>query len=347
MALFRATLAVALVAVGIGSATAQSIEPLRDAGNRPSMHLRLDNDTFAGSDRGYTNGIKIGFTSPTVASFQDPRLGPRLRSLNRRLAWLQPRGFDDYNVTLSLGQGMFTPEDWRLGEPDRLDRPYAGVLAGGVTYNGRDADKMRSTTLDIGLVGPSAVAEQAQDFVHDLIGGNEFRGWEHQLGDEPAFRVLHQRLRKWDLTDAARMSDAIVHYGGSIGNLTTFANAGVELRFGRALPDNFGSAPALPVAENTAPTRMSYYSRGPSMHGFVALDARYVLRDITLDGNTWRDSASVAREELVADLGIGFAMYWQGWKITFARYFRTKEFESQTADTKLGSITIRRDLADR
>ena len=82
------------------------------------------------------------------------------------------------------------------------------------------------------------------------------------------------------------------------------------------------------------------------MHAYVALDARYVLHDITLDGNTWRDSQSVAREELVADLGVGFAMYWQGWKVTFARYFRTKEFKGQSADSELGSITIRRDVAN-
>jgi lipid A 3-O-deacylase len=315
-----------------------------DADDRASIFLRVDNDAFADSDRGYTNGINIGFVSPTVESFQDPRLPPRLRSLNRRLAWLQPRGFEENNVALTLGQGIFTPEDWRRSEPDPLDRPYAGVLAAGITYNGRTGNSMRSTTLNVGLVGPSAGAEPAQDFVHELLGSNEFRGWDHQLRDEPAFRILHQRLRKWDLARASR-TDAIAHYGGSIGNLTTFANAGVELRFGRTLPDNFGSAPALPVAENTAPSRTPYYTRRPSIHGFVAFDARYVLRDITLDGNTWRDSASVERENFVADLGIGFALSWRGWRIHFARYFRTKEYESQSADTSLGGITIRRDVA--
>ena len=247
-------------------------------------------------------------------------------------------------MTLSLGQGMFTPEEWWLSEPNSLDRPYAGVLAAGVTYNGRNAQAMRSTTLNVGLVGPSALGEQLQDVVHELNGSNEFRGWDHQLGDEAVFRILHQRLRKWSLADRARKSDVIVHYGGSVGNLTTFANAGVELRFGRALPDNFGSAPTLPVGENTAPTRISYFAGRSSMHAYVALDARYVLHDITLDGNTWRDSQSVVREELVADLGVGFAMYWQGWKVTFARYFRTKEFKGQSADSELGSITIRRDV---
>ena len=332
--------------MGMASGAAFSAEQrIRgDAQNRNTMYLRLDNDAFAGTDRGYTNGIVLGFTSPTVESFQDPRLSPRLRWLNRRLGWLQPRGFEENNVTLTFGQGMFTPEDWRLSEPDPLDRPYAGVLAAGVTYNGRNENSMRTTTLTVGMVGPSAGAEQAQDFVHDLLGDNAFRGWDHQLRDEPVFRILHQRSRKWNL-DAAQRTDAIVHYGGSVGNLTTFANAGVELRFGRrTLPDNFGSAPALPVAEGTAPSRTPFYTRRSSIHGFVALDARYVLQDITLDGNTWRDSASVARKDFVADLGVGFAMHWRGWTMTFARYIRTKEYESQNSDTELGSITFRRDL---
>lgn len=246
--------------------TFASAEPARaDDRNRMAMYVRLDNDSFAGSDRGYTNGIRIGFTSPTVASFDDSRLPAPLRWLDRRLAWMQPRGFEDYNVTLAIGQGMFTPEDRRPRVPDPLDRPYAGVLVASVTYNGRDAHSMHSTTLELGLVGPSTLAEQTQDFVHDRLGSDEFRGWDHQLRDEPVARIIHQRLRKRVLARGPGMADAIVHYGGSIGNLATFANAGVELRFGRTLPDNFGTAPSLPAVENTAPSRTPLFatSLGP------------------------------------------------------------------------------------
>jgi lipid A 3-O-deacylase len=339
-----AVFAIAIVVLGIGRA-ALSAELIRaDEPNPFAMYLRVDNDAFAGTDHGYTNGIRVGFTSPSVPSFQDPQLPSLLGWLNRRLTWLQPRGFEEYNVSLSVGQAIFTPEDRQRVEPDPLDRPYAGVLAAEVTYNGRNADAMRATSLSVGVVGPLAGGEGLQDFVHTLADDNESRGWDHELRNEPVFRLLHQRLRKWNVTHVAGMSDAIVHFGGSVGNLETFANAGVELRFGRALPDNFGSAPTLPVGENSAPSRVPFYGRPSFIHGFLAIDARYMVHDITLDGNTWRDSPSVAREGFVADLGLGFAMYWQGWKITFARYFRTKEFESQHSDTQLGSITIRREL---
>jgi lipid A 3-O-deacylase len=78
------------------------------------------------------------------------------------------------------------------------------------------------------------------------------------------------------------------------------------------------------------------------VHAFAALDVRYVMHDITLDGNTFKDSASVDRKDLVADLGVGVAAHWGSWKIAFARYFRTSEFRGQDSDAELGSLTIRR-----
>jgi hypothetical protein len=329
--------ALATAALPTGTAHADD-EPARMA-----LHLRLENDVLSGSDRGYTNGFQLGFTSPTVESFGDAALPQRLRALNRRLTWLQPRGFSENNVAFTIAQGMFTPDESELSVPDPLDRPYAGMLLAGIVYSGRDSYSMRSTRLDVGLVGPSALAEQTQDLVHDVASVDKFQGWDHQLRDEPVFRILHQRMRKWDL-ETPRRVDAIVHYGGGIGNMTTFANAGAELRFGRLLPDDFGTAPAPQGGELTAPARSIGGDRMPSIHGYVAFDARYVLHDITLDGNTWSDSASVEREPLVADVAVGFAAYWRLWKITVARYFRTKEFETEQRDTDFGSITFRREL---
>lgn len=339
----RSLLAASFVAATSLAASLEShAEGSIDAANRMDFYIRLDNDVFAGTDRGYSNGTEFGFVSPTVADFQSERLSDAIRWLNRRLAWLQPQDYAHNNVVLTLGQGMYTPSDWRLENPDPNDRPYAGVLVTGVTYNGRDRDSMRSTTLNVGIVGPSALAQETQSLVHHVVGGRRFAGWDHQLRDEPVFRVLQQRMYKRTRIGAAAMADVIFHYGGSVGNLTTFVNAGAEIRFGSWFPDNFGSAPSLPVYENAAPSIGPLYSERMRLHGFIALDVRYVIRDITLDGNTFKDSASVDRKELVADLGIGIAAHWGNWKIAFARYFRTREFRGQDANAELGSITIRR-----
>lgn len=332
----------ASIALTLGSSALSQASESADDANGMTAYMRLDNDVFAGTDRGYSNGTEFGLVSPTLQSFQDASLSGTTRWLNRKLAWLQPEGYAYNNMVMTLGQGMFTPSDWRLTTPDPNDRPYAGVLLLGVTYNGRDENSMRSTTFNVGMVGPSAFAKETQEFVHSLVGGERFAGWDHQLRDEPVVRLMQQRLHKRTLTKPTWMSDVIFHYGGALGNLTTFVNAGAEVRFGGWIPDNFGSAPALPVAENTAPTIGAIYSDTVRLHGFVALDVRYVVHDITLDGNTFKDSASVDREDVVADLGVGVAAHWGNWKIAFARYFRSREFRSQSAEAELGSITIRR-----
>jgi lipid A 3-O-deacylase len=312
-----------------------------------NLIIRVDNDLFTGTDRDYTSGVQVGMTSATLESFDDAALAPSLRSVNRKLAWLQPQGFEENNVAWTIGQRMFTPEDWSLTEPDPRDRPYAGLLFAGLTYNGRDSHSLRSTTIEIGIVGPSALAEQAQRIVHRAVGAERFVGWDQQLNDEPVFKVLHQRFERWDIKPARRFGDVTVHYGGSVGNLATFANTGAELRFGKSLPDNFGTATTLAYGQDTAPARFSGSPSRPSIHGFIAVDARAVLHDVTLDGNTWRDSASVEREPFVAELTLGVALHWREWQATLGTVFRTKEYETQDREASFGTLTFRRALAHR
>jgi lipid A 3-O-deacylase len=332
----RATLLLA-AALGIAPTVTQADEA-------SGLFVRIDNDVFTGTDREYTNGVQVGSTSATVESFDAAGFAPSLRWANDKLRWLQPKGFEENNVTWTIGQRMFTPRE-RFEEPDPRDRPYAGLLFAGLTYNGRDRQSLRSTSLDVGIVGPSALAEQTQNRVHEATGVDQFLGWDHQLNDEPVFRILHERFRRWDIQPTRRFGDVIAHYGGSIGNLSTFANAGAELRLGKSLPDNFGTATTLAYGQDTAPTRWGGSPSRLSIHGFVALDARVVLHDITLDGNTWRDSASVDREPYVAELALGVALTWREWQATLGTVYRTKEYETQEREASFGTLTFRRALA--
>ena len=168
------------------------------------LFVRIDNDLFTGTDQEYTSGVQVGSTSATVESFDDAEFAPSLRWANDKLRWLQPKGFEENNVTWTIGQRMFTPKE-RFEEPDPRDRPYAGLLFAGLTYNGRDRHSLRSTSLDVGIVGPSALAEQTQNRVHKAIGVDQFLGWDHQLNDEPVFRVLHERFRRWDIQPRAQV----------------------------------------------------------------------------------------------------------------------------------------------
>lgn len=342
--------AILLLSLGIasGSAFAQaqscpSDNPLRSSG---TLNLRIDNDMFGGvgQDRGYTNGFLVSWVSPNLIDYIDDPCLPRLvRGLNRFLEVLQPEGFDEQNMTIGFGQMMYTPTDKTRSDLIADDRPFAGALMLSFGYNARLADTLRTSQIRVGVVGPSSLARQTQNWWHDIIGVDRFNGWGHQLRDEPVLQLIHERRTRAFRQETAGGwgLDFTHHWGGSLGNFATYANAGAELRYGIRLPDDLGTAPLRPAGENTSPVRKT---AGGNWNGhlFVALDARWVLHDITLDGNTFQSSHSVDKRPFVADIGYGLAFTHDHWRIAFARYYRTREFRGQQEIPVYGTITVGR-----
>ena len=328
------------------SATEQ-IAPADIDASLQAILFRVDNDLFAGSDRGYTNGVEVGFLSQTVDGWQDARLPASYRRINHWTGWLRPEGYRDYNMTVTASHGIFTPGDWKRQDLIVDDQPYAGIFLLGLEYNGRNENTMHSTSLNLGMVGPSARAAEIQRGVHKLVGSDKFRGWDNQLADEPVFRLHSEWFRRYNLVHTGRdrwQQDLVLHGGGSIGNLEAGASAGAQWRFGPTLPDNFGSAQLLRATTGSAPERSRNFSAQWKLHGFVTLDLSAVLQDISLDGNTWKDSHSVDRRPLRADLGIGVAADYGKWRFTFARYLGTREFNGQPSLPEFGRLTVRRDF---
>lgn len=316
----------------------------------PQINVRVDNDLFGGKDQdqGYTNGAQITFVSPNLVDYTDDPCLPRLaRWVNSHLERLHPGQYEQQNMIFSLAQGIFTPTDFTRKDLIEDDRPYAGVLIASFGYNARRGDRLQTTQLAVGMVGPWALGEEVQNAVHELLGDEKFQGWDNQLHNEPVFMLTHERMRRWPADASENLGgwgwDAISHYGGAVGNLATHVNAGGEVRFGWKLPDDFGSTPLRPAGENTAPTRGGKPS-GWSWHLFATTDAAWVIRDITLDGNTFRNSHSVDKRAVVGTAGYGLAVMRGRWKFALARYHSTREFDGQREAPVFGSFTISRSL---
>jgi lipid A 3-O-deacylase len=194
------------------------------------------------------------------------------------------------------------------------------------------------------MTGPSAQGEAAQDGVHRVFGRSRFQGWDNQLRDEVLVQVQHERLRRWHRSDYgdAMAWDVIGHAGGALGNLATFANTGVELRWGKHLPDDFGTDPLRPAGDNTAPGPKPDLGEAWGWHFFAGLDARWTFHDITLDGNSWKDSHSVDKREAVADLSLGVAITRGRWKIAGSHIRRSREFVGQKSRPVFGTVTVTR-----
>lgn len=312
----------------------------------PTVNFRIDNDLFGGQDQGYTNGVQLGFVSPNLVDYTDDPCLPRLaRWMNRYLGAIQPEGFEQQNMVFNINHAIYTPKDFTRRDVIEDDRPYVGALLFSFGYNARNGNSLRTTQLRLGIVGPSAKGEQVQNEVHKALDDEPFQGWDNQLRDEPVVMLQHERMHRFGGNSSGIWGwDAITHYGGALGNYATFANGGVELRFGRHLPDDFGSTPLRPAGENTAPRSQMQAGGVWRFHGFLTSDARWVLHDITLDGNTWKDSHSVDKRAVVGYVGYGLALMKGRWKFALARYHSTREFDTQSEPPVFGSFTISRTL---
>ena len=183
-----------------------------------------------------------------------------------------------------------------------------------------------------------------EGLLHRWFGRPRFQGWDNQVRDEVVVQLAHERAWRRDFatTDGGWRWDAIGHAGGAVGNLASYANAGAELRFGKHLPDDFGSNPLRIGGDNSAPGTRDENVEAIRWHGFIALDGRWVGNDIVFDGNTSKDSHSVDPKHAVADLVLGVAITRGPWKFTATHVRRTREFEGQPELPTFGTLTFSR-----
>jgi len=315
----------------------------------PTVNFRVDNDLFGGKqqDEGYSNGALITLVSPNLRDYiDDPCLPAPARWANRYLTRLHKADFEQQNMIFSIGQALFTPSDHTRADLIAEDRPYAAVLLINFGYNTRIGNDLRSTQLALGMAGPAALGKQTQHAVHRVLGSEQFQGWDNQIHDEPIFMLLHTRLKRGWISGETYNGwgrDGITRWGVAIGNLTTFVNIGTELRWGWKLPDDFGSSPLNPAGENTAPPRTERIDHA-RLHLFFSLDARWLLHDISLDGNAFQHSHSVHKRPLLGEIGYGLALMRGRWKFALARYHRSREFDGQPRTPVFGSFTLSRTL---
>jgi lipid A 3-O-deacylase len=308
--------------------------------------LYWENDTFGGTDSNYTNGIKLSWSTPYSANNQkDGHLPDWSYPIINRLPFVK-NPTAKRAIALSLGQLMFTPDDTRTKELIEDDRPYAGYLYFGAGFNSIISNRKDTWQFNVGVVGPASFAQETQDFAHDLIGTLRAQGWDNQLKNEPAIEAVYEA--KWRVLSSKTHNgfgyDLIPHIGGRLGNAYIYANCGAEFRLGWFIPADFGSCPIRPGCD--ANPAFNFDEAGDfrrfrtSVNLFAVLDNRLVLRDIFLDGNTFRESHSVDKKYFVSDLMTGIAVNYYKCKFSFAYTFRTKEFEEQRDRYVFGSFTV-------
>lgn len=344
-----------LAAIGLSTPAARAVSTEREGSEIEMFSLQFgsvsiytENDKyFAGTDRHYTNGFKLSALSTDLRSFRDRDVPGLLRTVARQVdGFIEPER--QPKIGLALGQNIYTPTDTQATELQLDDRPYAAWLYLGASFHNYRPARRRSTgawsparvdvfEVNLGVVGPAALGRQVQNLVHELIDVETAKGWDNQLHNEPGLNLIYET--KWrSSTGGARMgwgADWIPHAGVCVGNVFTYANAGAEVRWGYKLPDDFGTSLIRPTGESNsdARPRLTFYL-------FAGADGRLVARDITLDGNTWRDSHSVDKETIVYDLSAGIGVGGEHWQVTYTQVRRSREFHGQPEPQDFGSLSV-------
>jgi len=299
--------------------------------NPGSVQLYFENDTFAGTDRCYTGGIKLSWVSGCL---ENPRE-------NRLLKWLPL--LDDpgsrHALSLSLGQNIYTPDDITRSDIIEDDRPYAGNLYLSLGIHSRSERRCQTLGMSLGIVGPHAYAMEAQRGIHKIINGVRPLGWTHQLGDELALGFTCET--KWKTLKKGVFRklglEFINHLAGGVGNIYTYASSGAQFRFGWNLPGDFGASLIKPNGDRSVDIRER---GGFGVHFFILVDGKAVLRDIFLDGNTFRDSHRVDKKNFTADIIPGFSLRKGRFNFNYSHVYWTRKFTTESRDQVFGTFSI-------
>lgn len=318
---------------------------------RAFLTFQVENDLFANfvnTDRHYTNGLQAAWLSRPktdlpawLADFSSPPF----------YSLLFPTGnFDNksHRVGVALGHAIFTPDDTTVTTPQPNDRPYAAWLH--MTFS---LQSVRSSTitgeawqdqwkLDLGMVGPAAGGEFVQNEWHGLIGADDAKGWDNQIKNEPGINLSFERAWRSSTFVTPEIigleTDVIPYTIVALGNVQTYAGFGATFRLGPTLPNDFGPTriyPGVGGSEWFEPA-----ASGCNCYVFAGFEGRGIARDIFLDGNTLRDSASIQKRHFVYDGKLGLVFVVWDTRVAFTHVFRSREYEGQAKPDQFGSISV-------
>lgn len=282
--------------------------------------VQIENDAVStipgGSDKYYTAGQRIGWTSATDTAPQ---------AVLDAATWAWGPGVT--RLSVDLFQQIFTPYNTNRSIVAPDDRPAAAILAGtfGVLH---DTDTSRTVlAATVGLIGPNALGRVAQNGVHQLIGDSADKAWASQLPNAAALNVQAERTWRAGLANLGGLEiDALPGVAVGLGTVRDYGQASLVLRFGQGLDSDFGAArlrPGITGGDAYMATRdFAWYA-------FAGVDGQAVARDAFLDGDLFRKSHTASRIPFLAEMEAGAAVIWRGVRISYTQTWQTQSFERQ------------------
>ena len=123
----------------------------------------------------------------------------------------------------------------------------------------------------------------------------------------------------------------------SLGNFRTEVAAGGIVRFGQQLSGDYGP---LRVQPSLFSGTLAGNPKPFSWYVFAGVAGRAVGHDMTLDGNTFRDSPSVARKPFVGEWSAGIVVRVYHVKLSYSLVSQTPVYNGGGASQRFGAINL-------
>jgi len=209
------------------------------------------------------------------------------------------------------------------------DRPYAGYLYLTLGKLKQQGNRLTVSTLDIGVVGPYSLAEEGQKEIHRWVDSAQPQGWDNQLDNELGFSYHHDRYVSHRRAITGAITGEMIRVAGfSLGNVRSSLRLGSILRIGHNLPDDVHAG-----LDRTLGKEWSVFA-------FVAFSGELVLRDIFLDGNTFEDSHSVEKENLIGNIVFGLTAQKGAFGASLTQTVKSEDFEGQDGLNTNASVRL-------
>lgn len=354
---YLATITAATAILGMASlASAEGLNSYNPFPDQQDGYLTFyfDNDLFGGDDKDYTNGVRLSWISGD-REIEKIGLQRHLRrfsgdeesySIFRRVTGFKDPSQIHYNYGFSLTQLMFTPEDPFSPTQPIGQRRYAGWLGLGFSLHVKDEHILNSVEFTVGMIGPNSLAEESQDFIHDIRDFDKFNGWDDQVPNEVTADVSFVQKRRADFIEVERGAfriDGLTEWGARLGTFRTAAHFGGFFRAGYNLPPDFSD----PRLTSTAYSHR-YFGGGGDYQGHWSVYTLFgatvhgVAHDATLDGPVFRDfDTGNRREPFVAEAFGGLGVRYRRVELSYVHTWRTREYHEQQGSSDFGTVALR------
>jgi hypothetical protein len=281
-----------------------------------------DNDLYVSvvRDRYYTNGMFLNY---------------RYLSENKKES-LEKKIFQ-----WQIGHKMFTPHKAVVTLISEHDRPFAGYLYGnfGIT-NVYKANKILTTSLEIGVIGENAFGKELQDFIHSIYGFKKAVGWEYQIKNALGVGFGAEYISLIG-KDSSGFYDISWVNTANLGTVFTDISSGFYGRIGFKPLQKLANSIAFKTNLNDENTNDV---REIESFLFIKPTVRYAFYDATIQGSFLNTGSEVTKELIPVVFNIEIGLKFTANRFHFAYVFNYNTSKSEglkyTYGNKFGTVAV-------